>query len=44
MTVGDTATLQVRWIEVVYNTTNDSPSNGTVCVVGDNNDASNYAA
>ena len=44
MTVGQTATLQIRWIEIVYNTTSDNPSSGTVCVVGDNNDAANINA
>ena len=44
MTIGETATLQIRWVEIVYNTTSDSPSGTTNCQVKGNNDAGNTAA
>lgn len=44
MTVGDSATLEIRWIEIAYNTTNDAPSGSNNCEIKSNNDGANTAA
>ena len=44
MTVGDTATIQIRWIEIVYNKTSDTASGSNNCQVKGNNDGGNTAA